>query len=123
MLSRLVCSKLTVLLGDSSHPSPGELRKSPPPPSFCALVASYDSSCTMYSAVATSQVSTVELIGSFRPMLKELLRRYEKRNNDLPGAVIYWRDGISESQVPEFMEGEVKDLKGKQDTRLMMVHN
>ncbi|MCJ1420408.1 hypothetical protein MMC32_006765 [Xylographa parallela] len=104
-------ARYMMLGGDSSHPSPGELRKSPPPPSFCALVASYDSSCTMYSAVATSQVSTVELIGSFRPMLKELLRRYEKRNNDLPGAVIYWRDGISESQVPEFMEGEVKDLK------------
>ena len=73
----------------------------------------------MYSAVATSQVSTVELIGTFKPMLNELLRRYQKRNDDLPGAVIYWRDGISESQIPEFMEKEVKDLKS--ELQIMLV--
>ncbi|MCJ1398779.1 hypothetical protein MMC11_001980 [Xylographa trunciseda] len=105
-------ARFMMLGGDSSHPSPSELRRMPPPPSFCALVASYDSSCTMYTAVATSQVSTVELIGTFKPMLNELLKRYHKRNGSLPEAVIYWRDGISESQVPEFMEREVKDLKG-----------
>ncbi|MCJ1286708.1 hypothetical protein MMC26_006054 [Xylographa opegraphella] len=103
--------RFMMLGGDSSHPSPAELRRTPPPPTYCALVASYDSSCTMYSAVATSQVSTVELIGTFKPMLSELLKRYKRRNDILPEAVIYWRDGISESQVPEFMEKEVTDLK------------
>ena len=65
----------------------------------------------MYSAVAASQVSTVELIGTFKPMLNELLSRYKKRNNELPNTVIYWHDRISESQISEFMEKEVKDFK------------
>ena len=106
-------SRFMMLGGDSSHPSPGELRKMPPPPSYCALVATYDQACVAYTAIATAQPATVELIGTFKPMVTELLKRYYKRNDNLPESIIYWRDGISESQVPAFLEAEVKDLRCK----------
>ena len=110
-------SRFMMLGGDSSHPSPGELRKMPPPPSYCALVATYDQACVAYTAVATAQVATIELIGSFKPMATELLKRYYKKNDTLPDSVIYWRDGIAESQVPAFLEAEVKDLRSRSSHR------
>ena len=70
--------------GNSSHPSPGELRRMPPPPSYCALVASYDTACVAYTAVATAQPPTNELIGTFGPMVTEFLKRYYGRNKLLP---------------------------------------
>ena len=105
-------SKFMMIGGDSSHPSPGELRMMPPPPSYCALVASYDTSCVAYTAVATAQPGTNELIGTFGPMVTELMKRYYGRNKFLPDSVIYWRDGIGESQIPQFMDSEVQALRG-----------
>lgn len=109
-------SKFMILGGDSSHPSPGELKKMPPPPSYCALVGSYDSNCVAYSGVATSQPATVELIGTFGPMVTELMKRFYNRNKFLPDSVIYWRDGIAESQVTQFLNSEVRDLRSKFDS-------
>ena len=60
-------SRFMMLGGDFSYLSPGELRKMPPPPSYCALVASHDQACVAYTAVATAQPATVELIGTFKP--------------------------------------------------------
>lgn len=103
---------LTVCIGDTSHASPSELRKIPPPPSFSALVGSYDSQCCMYTAVATAQPSTIELMGNLKAMVHELLKRYKLKNRDqLPEAIIYWRDGIAESQITQFLDTEVKDLR------------
>ena len=102
-----------MLGGDSSHPSPGELRRIPPPPSYTGLVASYDPQCVKYTAVATAQNATDELIATFKPMMKELMKRWQLKNNGKsPQCVIYWRDGIAESQVPAFMASEVQALKG-----------
>ncbi|KAL9116391.1 MAG: hypothetical protein Q9187_007083, partial [Circinaria calcarea] len=105
-------SRVMILGGDTSHPSSGELRKMPPPPSYTALVASYDEECSKYSAVSTSQTATVELIENFKPMMKELLKRWQQKNQGLtPNSIIYWRDGISESQIPAFMDSEIKALR------------
>ena len=101
-----------LLAGDSSHPSAAQLRQLPPPPSFGALVASYDSTCAAYTAVASAQAATTELMETFSPMCKELMSRYQKRNGTFPQAIIYFRDGIGESQISEFKATECKALKG-----------
>lgn len=44
-------------------------------------------------------------------MLKELLKRYESRNNAIPECIIYWRDGISESQIEAFRNSEIRGIK------------
>jgi eukaryotic translation initiation factor 2C len=100
-----------MLGGDTSHPSAGELRKIPPPPSFCALVGSYDSACAMYTAVTTAQPATAELIETFGPMAETLLQRYKIRNNIYPDAIIYLRDGVSDSQIQTLQDTEVASLK------------
>ena len=102
-----------MMLGaDRSHCSPGEMRQNPPPPSYSALVGTYDASCVQYTGVAAAQASTSEMIEAMRPMARELLKRYKAKNGDnLPDKVILWRDGISESQIPALMETEVKALK------------
>ena len=65
---------------DVSHPSAGQLRQNPPPPSFTALTASYDPDCVAYTAVTSAQPATVELIADIRSMFKELLMRFSQKN-------------------------------------------
>ncbi|SLM40808.1 Stem cell self-renewal protein Piwi [Lasallia pustulata] len=97
---------------DVSHPSAGQLRQNPPPPSFTALTASYDPECVVYTAVTSAQPATVELIADIRPMFKELLVRFSQKNRgNFPEAIIYWRDSVGGSSVPGLMEQEVKPLK------------
>ena len=105
--------------GDSSHPSAAQLRQLPPPPSFGALVASYDTTCVTYTAVASAQAATTELMETFSPMFKELMSRYQKKNGKLPQAIVYFRDGIAESQIPEFKATECKALKGTTSLHLL----
>ena len=74
---------------DVSHPSPGQLRQNPPPPSFTALTGSYDPDCVCFTAVTSAQTATVELIADIRPMFKELLLRFSQRNKGLfPESII-----------------------------------
>ena len=101
--------------GDSSHPSLAEMRRDPPPPSHSALVGTYDHDCVAYTAVATTQLGSKELIGTFRPMFTELLKRYQHKNHSFPDAIVYWRDGISDNEVPAFKETEVEGLKKVRD--------
>jgi hypothetical protein len=44
-------------------------------------------------------------------MLKELLKRYESRNKAIPECIIYWRGGISESQIEAFKDSEIRGIK------------
>ena len=85
----------------------------PPPPSYSALVASYDPACVRYTAVATAQPATNELISTFKPMVIELLKRFYTKNRLYPQSIIFFRDGIAESQISSFMQSEVKALRGK----------
>lgn len=98
---------------DATHPSPGELRRPMPPPSYSALCASMDSQCSMYSAVCVSQPSTQELIDSetFAEMFKVLLERYKTRNGKTPTVILFFRDGISDHQIRQWLDTEVQAIK------------
>ena len=65
-----------------------------------------------YTAIASAQAATEELIDAFKVMAEEMLKRYQKKNGNLPQAIMYMRDGIAESQLPAFMASECKALKG-----------
>ena len=74
---------------DVSHPSPGQLRQNPPPPSITALTGSYDPECVSFTAVTSAQPATVELIADIRPMVTELLRRFSQKNKGVfPESII-----------------------------------
>ena len=82
-----------IIGADCSHPSPGQLRQIPPPPSYAVLTGSVDKSCVKYTAVAVAQSATVELISRTRDMTAELLKRFHEKHNRFPRNILYLRDG------------------------------
>lgn len=97
---------------DVTHPSPIQRRMNPPPPSFTAITASYDQYCGLYSSITSAQGANEELISDVNVMSKELLERFKvKQNGKLPESILYWRDGVSESQFEQVLAVEVAALK------------
>lgn len=110
-------SRWMLVGGDTSHPSPAQLRMNPPPPTFSALTATWDKSCTAYSSVASAQLSKDQMITDFPILFDELLKRYKERNDgNTPESILYYRDGLSESQFAAIMAQEVEPLKGESET-------
>ncbi|KAI9783161.1 MAG: hypothetical protein M1816_001483 [Peltula sp. TS41687] len=105
-------SRWMLLGGDTSHPSPAQLRMNPPPPTFSALTATWDNTCTAYTAVASAQLGKDQMITDFALQFEELLKRYKEKNNgSTPNSILYYRDGLSESQFAAIMAQEVGPLK------------
>ncbi len=97
--------------GDVSHATPGQLRSPIPPPSTAAVVGTWDRECTAYTAVATAQPSTEQLILHCEQMFLELLGRYKQKNDGLlPQHIFYFRDGLSESEFDDIKQKEGKVL-------------
>lgn len=105
--------KVMILGADSTHPSPGELRRESPPPSYGCLVGSMDPNCSFYTAVTVAQATTQELIGTetMGAMFGELVKRFRNKNQYEPERVLFFRDGISDHQVDAFVNTEVLALK------------
>ncbi|OBT88213.1 hypothetical protein VE02_02429 [Pseudogymnoascus sp. 03VT05] len=100
-----------LLGGDISHAAPGALRSVNPPPSTAALVGTWDRECTAYTAVASVQESLLGFIANVKPMMAELLKRYaEKNNGSYPQHIVYYRDGVSESEFQEIKTEEGRKL-------------
>jgi eukaryotic translation initiation factor 2C len=107
-------SRWMVLGGDTSHPSPAQLRMNPPPPTYSAVCGSWDPNCTQYTTVSSAQFSKEQTISDFAVMARELLQRYaEKNRGEYPQSIMYYRDGLSESQFAAIMAEEVEPLRGK----------
>lgn len=107
-------SRWMLIGGDTSHPSPAQLRMNPPPPTFSALTATWDNTCTAYTAVASAQLGKDQMITDFAILFKELLKRYKDKNNGkTPESILYYRDGLSESQFAAIMAQEAEPLKGE----------
>ncbi|KAI9841958.1 MAG: hypothetical protein M1837_000278 [Sclerophora amabilis] len=101
-----------MLGGDTSHPSPAQLRMNPPPPTFSALSASWNTSCTAYSSVASAQFAKEQLITDFEAMAKELLGRFQEKNKGkAPDSILYFRDGLSEGEFSQILASEAEPLK------------
>ena len=64
---------------------------------------------------AKREESSQSLRADLKPIAEDIFRRYKAKNNNLPDRVIYWRDGIAESQVPAFTESGIKTLMDVRD--------
>ena len=106
--------RFMIMGGDTSHPSPSQMRMNPPPPAYTALTASWDKDCTQYTSVVSAQAATNQLIDDFVAMVKELVKRYREKNQGaIPDSIIYYRDGLSEGQFQQIIETEGKPLKSE----------
>lgn len=70
------------------------------------MVASYDVNAFRYNISIRFQNSRVEIIQDFKEIIKEHLRFYKKKNGVLPDKMLYYRDGVSESQFDQVMAHE-----------------
>ncbi|KAJ1550047.1 hypothetical protein HK096_009047, partial [Nowakowskiella sp. JEL0078] len=85
-----VSEKPTIVFGaDITHPAAGEIHK----PSIAACVASMDAQCSRYAAAIRIQRGRSEII------------------SDLSVRLVFYRDGVSESQFAEVHQKEVTAIR------------
>lgn len=102
----------TMVMGcDAAHPNPSQRRMNPPPPTFTALAANYDSFCAKYTAVTSSQEPGQEIVNNFGPMAEELVRRFSRQTSREPETILYFRDGVSEGELSSVLSQELEQLK------------
>jgi hypothetical protein len=94
----------TIVFGcDLLHPSASD----PGKPSIASLVATLDSKASNYAASVRMQHSRKELIIELYDMVKELLTTFFQTTGLRPERILFYRDGISQSQFPDVLAHEV----------------
>ena len=98
----------TLIYGaDVSHAAPGSTLNS-----VAAVVGNTDDHCARYVARLSSQASRVEVIEDLELMASEIaLNFYRSNGQTKPKRVIFYRDGVSESQFQIVLNDELKALR------------
>ena len=106
-------SKATIIFGgDVSHASPGSQASS-----IAALVGNINRSCTQYVARLSAQANRKEMIDDLKSMAREIMIEYFNSNggtsnpDSRPERVIFYRDGVSESQFQAVLQEEIPFLR------------
>jgi eukaryotic translation initiation factor 2C len=88
--------KGTMVMGaDVTRPGVGSV---PHCPSVAAVVASIDRFAAIYPGSLRLQKSKQETIEELADMVQERLALWHKKNKSLPSDILFYRDGISDSQ-------------------------
>ncbi|TGO18599.1 hypothetical protein BPAE_0378g00050 [Botrytis paeoniae] len=80
-------------------------------PSMAGVVATCDQLCSQYFASARLQENNTESITDLADMIGERLDRYYAVNEVLPEHILFYRDGISESQYGMIVIDEIPRIK------------
>ncbi|CAG2171047.1 unnamed protein product [Oppiella nova] len=104
-------SRVMIIGADVTHPAPADKLES----SVAACIGSIDADHCKYSASIRAQersarAQAAEMIKEFDVMIKELLDEYRKALGGLPNHIIYYRDGVSESQFQQVLDYEHRML-------------
>lgn len=98
----------TVIFGaDVGHPSPGAVVGCP---SVAAVVCSRDDKYINYLGSVRLQRSRQEFIADLGEMVKERLVAWIKHNNRIPKSILFYRDGVSESQYAMVQDKEIPQI-------------
>lgn len=99
----------TIILGaDLVHPGVGSAEHTP---SIAAVVGSTDEMFTKFPGSIRHQTGRVEVIEDMQDMVDERLRAYHATNKVWPRKIVYYRDGIDESQYKDVRKEEVAAIK------------
>ncbi|KAF2102635.1 stem cell self-renewal protein Piwi [Rhizodiscina lignyota] len=101
----------TLLLGaDVTHPGSGALDGVP---SVAAVVGNIDASCGRFlGSMRLQSDKNVELIEDFQSMVEQRLVAYAEHNSDiLLAKVIFYRDGVGDSQYEALRNREVAKIR------------
>ena len=126
-----MCLKLNVKLGGhNAHPSPGgcglmqaaptmvlgaDVYHAPPGSdraSYAAIIGSMDRWLASYHTTLSAQPSRVEVIDEMESMMVEQLRRFWELNGQLaPRRIIFYRDGVGNSQFDIIRKRELLAIR------------
>ncbi|KAF8058950.1 AGO1 [Scenedesmus sp. PABB004] len=88
---------------DVTHPT----SFNPDDPSIAAVCASYDRTLGRYMSRVLRQGHRQEVIGALKDVVADMLKEFHRRNRGhKPEAIIYYRDGVADSQFPAVLEHE-----------------
>lgn len=106
LVKRSSGEKMMVLGGDVTHPmgDMGDVN------SICALVGSMDRHAGKFCTEVELNPPKVDIIENLEAMAVNLFRHYYKHNDELPGILVYYRDGVSDGQFQEVMSKEYTAL-------------
>ncbi|KAK1348023.1 hypothetical protein LUQ84_002718 [Hamiltosporidium tvaerminnensis] len=98
----------TIVFGaDVSHPGIGDLES----PSIVAVVASLDTDLTSYTTIMRTQTRRQEIIENLKEIVREILIRFRSNSSVIPKRIIFFRDGVGESQFYSVFESEICSIK------------
>ncbi|KAG2636871.1 protein argonaute 18-like isoform X3 [Panicum virgatum] len=105
----VVSNKPTIIFGAHvTHPSVVDHSA----PSIASVVASQDwHEVDKYNGVVRAQGQREEMISGLENMVKELLHAFEKESNRKPQQLIFYRDGVSWSQLKQVFEKEIPEIE------------
>ncbi|RIA84423.1 Piwi domain-containing protein [Glomus cerebriforme] len=105
-----ITQRPTILMGaDVTHPAPGEQNAGRP--SIAAVCASMDAKASRYAASIRFQTGRLEVITDLAEMVKERLKTFYQTCGRKPERILFYRDGVSESQFKKVLEEEIKAIK------------
>ncbi|XP_065580423.1 protein argonaute-2-like [Artemia franciscana] len=96
---------------DVSHPGP-EFRSDNPKPPIAAVVGSIDALGLKYCGEIRAQEPGREIIDDLEDIVVKLLRKYWENNPHIePARLIFFRDGVSESQFQDVLKTEFNAIR------------
>ncbi|EJW02774.1 hypothetical protein EDEG_02830 [Edhazardia aedis USNM 41457] len=107
-LQESILKRPTIIFGaDVSHPGVGDLTS----PSLVAITSSLGQDLSQYSTTVKVQERRKEIIDDIESIIKEKLKRFYQHCSKKPESIVFFRDGIGESQFMEVFENEIKSIK------------
>ncbi|ONM56917.1 Protein argonaute 1 [Zea mays] len=99
----------TIMFGaDVTHPAALDDTS----PSIASVVASQDwPKVANYNGIIRAQGHRQELIDGLENIVKELLLAFVERSKQRPKQLIFYRDGVSESQFKQVLEQEIHEIE------------
>lgn len=101
-------SQVMFVGADVTHPTPDQRNTSP---SVVGVCASYDPAAFKYHSVWRLQKGGIDGISDFESIMHEQLRFFASKNQNLPKKIFYFRDGVAESQLQNFVQSEIIAMK------------
>lgn len=71
-----------------------------------------DAKASRYSASIRVQTGRTEIIADLANMVKELLKTFYQTCGRKPERILFYRDGVSEGQFSQVLDGEIKAVRG-----------
>ncbi|TPX59346.1 hypothetical protein PhCBS80983_g02488 [Powellomyces hirtus] len=103
-----VSERPTIVLGaDVTHPAPG----SPSNQSIAAVVGSMDAQCSRFAASIRIQRGRTEVIQDLSGMVMEILKTFYQTCGAKPERIVFYRDGVSDSQTGEVLRAELEAIR------------